>query len=48
MIFAVIVNIFFVSCIISAVIAYFYKRKKNLERMALKDKIDDMFGDYYE
>jgi len=31
--------------IIAAVIAYFYKRKKKLDRMGVRDKIEDMFGE---
>jgi len=46
MILGLIVNLLFVGAIIAAVIAYFYKRKKKMDRMALKDKIDAMFGDY--
>jgi hypothetical protein len=33
----------FAGVIIAAVIAYFWRRQKKLERMALRDKIDDMF-----
>jgi hypothetical protein len=34
----------FAAVIIAAVISYFIRRKKKLERMGLQDKIDDMFG----
>ena len=34
----------FVAVIMAAVISYFYRRKKKLERMGLRDKIEDMFG----
>ena len=40
-----ILAVIFPILIIAAVIAYFYKRKKKLEIMGLRDKIDDMFGD---
>ncbi len=33
----------FVAVIVAAVIGYFMRRKKKLERMALRDKIEDMF-----
>ncbi len=33
----------FVAVIIAAVISYFVRRKKKLERMALRDQIEDMF-----
>ena len=34
----------FAGVIIAAVIAYFWRRQKKLARMALRDKIEDMFG----
>lgn len=34
----------FAVVIIAAVVSYFIRRKKKLERMALRDKIDDMFS----
>lgn len=33
----------FVAVIIAAVVSYFIRRKKKMERMGLRDKIDDMF-----
>jgi len=40
---AVLFELGFVAVIIAAVVSYFVRRKKKLERMALRDKIDDMF-----
>jgi hypothetical protein len=34
----------FAGVIIAAVVAYFWRRQRKLERMALRDKIDDIFG----
>ena len=33
----------FAAIIIAAVISYFIRRKKKLERMGLRDQIEDMF-----
>lgn len=34
----------FAAVIIAAAVSYFVRRKKKLERMALRDKIEGMFG----
>ena len=39
----IIISLAFPILIIAAVIAYFYNRKKKLDRMEIEDKIEDVF-----